>query len=263
MNNKVEVAGINTSSLKTLSDSRAAELMMKMKNGDRAARDEFITGNLRLVLAEIGKLRLRSDCADDLFQAGCVGLIKAADNFDPGQNVRFSTYAVPMIDGEIRRYLRQSCVLKVGRSTKDLAFRALSRKEQLSKKNGAEPDTSAIAEALGRDEADVRRALDAIADPLSLYEPVNVNDGGDDISLSDRIADCCGIDGVIIPERRSVSLDSMVAKASAGAMEYVPVARVTNLAQTLRNLKEKEGFWVCGTDMNADYEYHAGRPSPW
>ena len=196
MNNKVEVAGINTSSLKTLSDSRAAELMMKMKNGDRAARDEFITGNLRLVLAEIGKLRLRSDCADDLFQAGCVGLIKAADNFNPGQNVRFSTYAVPMIDGEIRRYLRQSCVLKVGRSTKDLAFRALSVKEQLSKKNGAEPDTSAIAEALGRDEADVRRALDAIADPLSLYEPVNVNDGGDDISLSDRIADCCGEDWI-------------------------------------------------------------------
>ena len=110
--------------------------------------------------------------------------------------MRFSTYAVPMIDGEIRRYLRQSCVLKVGRSTKDLAFRALSVKEQLSKKNGAEPDTSAIAESLGRDEADVRRALDAIADPLSLYEPVNVNDGGDDISLSDRIADCCGEDWI-------------------------------------------------------------------
>ena len=195
MNNKVEVAGINTSSLETLPDGRAAELMERMKNGDRAARCEFITGNLRLVLAEIGKLRLRSDCADDLFQAGCVGLIKAADNFDPGQNVRFSTYAVPMIDGEIRRYLRQSCVLKVGRSTKDLAYRALTAKEQLSKSNGSEPDTAEIASFLGRDEADVRRALDAIADPLSLYEPAGGQDG-DDISLSDRIADSDGEDWI-------------------------------------------------------------------
>lgn len=191
MNNKVEVAGISTSSLKTLSEAEAAELTERMRRGDKKARDEFITGNLRLVLAEVSKLRLRTDCADDLFQAGCVGLIKAADNFDPGQNVRFSTYAVPMIDGEIRRHLRQSCVLKVGRSTKDLAYRALSVKERLAKARGSEPDAAAIAAELRRDEADVREALDAIADPVSLFEPAGGQDY-DDLCLSDRIADSGG-----------------------------------------------------------------------
>ena len=191
MNNKVEVAGINTSSLKTLSDERAAELMIKIKDGDKAARDEFITGNLRLVLSEVGKIRLRGNSADDLFQAGCVGLIKAVDNFDPGMNVRFSTYAVPMIDGEMRRHLRQNCVLKVGRSTKDLAYRALTVREELSKEKGSEPDTAAVAAALGKDEAEVRDALDAIADPMSLFDPVSSPDG-EGPCLSDRLADADG-----------------------------------------------------------------------
>ena len=188
MNNKVELTGINTSQLRTLSDSEADGLMKKLKSGDRDARQEFITSNLRLVLSEVGKFRKRSGCADDLFQVGCVGLIKAVDNFEPDMNVRFSTYAVPMIAGEIRRYIRESCALKVGRSTKDVAYRALSVREEMIKDTGAEPDIKTIAEAMGCDPARVSEALDAIADPVSLYEPVFGQDG-DELFLSDRIAD--------------------------------------------------------------------------
>ena len=191
MNHKVEVTGINTSQLKTLSDEKADILMKKLKNGDKNARDEFITANLRLVLSEVGKFKKRADNSDDLFQVGCVGLIKAVDNFEPDKNVRFSTYAVPMIAGEIRRYLRESCALKVGRSTKDIAYKALSARDELSKKNGCEPELSDIAAAVGCETSRVTEALDAIADPLSLYEPVFGQDG-DEIYLSERIADESG-----------------------------------------------------------------------
>ena len=188
MNHKVEVTGINTSQLKTLSDEKADTLMKKLKAKDKAARDEFITANLRLVLSEVGKFRKRADNADDLFQVGCIGLIKAVDNFEPDKNVRFSTYAVPMIAGEIRRYLRESCALKVGRSTKDIAYKALSARDELSKKTGAEPELSDVAAAIGCEPSRVAEALDAIADPLSLYEPV-FGQEGDEIYLSERIAD--------------------------------------------------------------------------
>lgn len=191
MNHKVEVTGINTSQLKTLSDEKADALMTRIKAGDKAARDEFITANLRLVLSEVGKFKKRADNSDDLFQVGCVGLIKAVDNFEQDKNVRFSTYAVPMIAGEIRRYLRESCALKVGRSTKDIAYKALSVRDELTKRTGREPELSDIAAAVGCDTARVAEALDAISDPLSLYEPVYGADG-DEIYLSDRIADESG-----------------------------------------------------------------------
>lgn len=188
MNHKVEVTGINTSQLKTLSDEKADMLMRKIKKGDRAAREEFITANLRLVLSEVGKFKKRTDNSDDLFQVGCVGLIKAVDNFEQDKNVRFSTYAVPMIAGEIRRYLRESCALKVGRSTKDIAYKALSVRDEISKRTGAEPELADIASAVGCEPSRVSEALDAIADPLSLYEPVYGTDG-DEIYLCERIAD--------------------------------------------------------------------------
>ena len=191
MNGKVEVTGISTGSLKTLSDEESAELMKAVKAGDRQARRDFITANLLLVLSEVSKIKKRGRNADDLFQAGCVGLIKAVDNFDPGMNVRFSTYAVPMIAGELRRHIRQSCVLKVGRSTKELAYRALSAKEAAVKETGTEPGTAQLAEKLGCSEKQVREALDAIADPVSLYEPVFGCDG-DELYLSDRLADADG-----------------------------------------------------------------------
>ena len=188
MNHKVEVTGINTSQLKTLSDERADLLMKKLKAGDRSARDEFITANLRLVLSEVGKFRKRTDNSDDLFQVGCIGLIKAVDNFEQNKNVRFSTYAVPMIAGEIRRFLRESCALKVGRSTKDIAYKALSARDEISKNTGKEPDVKDIAAVLGCEPERVSEAIDAIADPVSLYEPVFGQDG-DEIYLCDRIAD--------------------------------------------------------------------------
>ena len=188
MNHKVEVTGINTSQLKTLSDTQADELMSRIKAGDRTARNEFITANLRLVLSEVGKFKKRTDNSDDLFQVGCVGLIKAVDNFEQDKNVRFSTYAVPMIAGEIRRYLRESCALKVGRSTKDIAYKALSARDELAKKSGGEPSVSDIAAMLDCEPSRVAEALDAISDPLSLYEPVFGQDG-DEIYLYDRIAD--------------------------------------------------------------------------
>ena len=187
MNNKVRVTGINTSQLQTLSDAEASSLMERIKSGDREAREKFITANLRLVLSEVNKIKSRG-CADDLFQVGCVGLIKAVDNFDTSCNVKFSTYAVPMIVGEIRRYLRESCALKVGRSTKDAAYRALSVREEICKATGEEPDIESIAAVMGCDPKKVAAALDAISDPLSLYEPIYDKDG-DELYLCDRISD--------------------------------------------------------------------------
>ena len=186
MSEKVEVTGLDTSSLTTLSDRRADELMAALRKGDRAARQEFIKSNLLLVLSCVSKIRKRGQSADDLFQAGCVGLIKATDNFDPGMNVRFSTYAVPMIEGELRRHMRQSCVLKVGRRTKELAYKALSLRDASLKQTGEEPSPRELSLALGCTEAELREALCAISDPLSLYEPVYSRDG-DELYLSDKL----------------------------------------------------------------------------
>ena len=186
--NKVDICGINTSKLKTLTDEQKDELLKKCADGDSAARNELIDGNLRLVLSVIQKFGGRGEDADDLFQIGCVGLIKAIDNFDISVGVKFSTYAVPMIIGEIRRYLRDNNMLRISRGIRDVAYKALSANETLTRKTGREPTVAEIAAEIGEDEASVAQALEAIIAPVSLYDPV-YNDGGDSIYLMDQISD--------------------------------------------------------------------------
>ncbi len=185
--NKVDICGVNTSSLPSLSDSEKRELLLRAKDGDRTARERLIDGNLRLVLSIIGRFASRRECCDDLFQVGCIGLIKAVDNFNLELDVKFSTYAVPMIIGEVRRYLRDNSSLHVTRSVRDLAYRALQTKERLSV-SGGEVSLGVIAEQLGEKESDIKGALEAISEPLSLYEPVFC-DGGDSIYLMDQLSD--------------------------------------------------------------------------
>ena len=186
--NKVEICCIDTGKLPKMTAKRSAELLEKVKSGDEAAREEFICGNLRLVLSVIQRFKSRGEQADDLFQIGCIGLIKALDNFDTSHGVRFSTYAVPMIIGEIRRYLRDNGSLRVSRSIRDTAYHALQKRTELETTLGREPRIGEIAEAMGLDEGDVVFALDAIADTLSLHEPV-FRDDGDAVSIVDQIKD--------------------------------------------------------------------------
>lgn len=186
--NKVEICGVNTSKLPTLSKARKDELFKRIKAGDSDARDEFVNGNLRLVLSVIQRFNNRGENSDDLFQVGCIGLIKAIDNFDLSQNVQFSTYAVPMIIGEIRRYLRDNNSIRVSRSLRDTAYKALQAKERLTKLNEKEPTINEIAKELNMSKEDVVFALDSIQDPVSLYEPV-YNDGADAIYVMDQVSD--------------------------------------------------------------------------
>ena len=186
--NKVEICGVNTAALPTLSKKKKEELFRRIKLGDNDAREEFISGNLRLVLSVIQRFSGRGENPDDLFQVGCIGLIKAIDNFDTNQNVQFSTYAVPMIIGEIRRYLRDNNAIRVSRSLRDTAYKALKVKEELTSKNGKEPTVSEIAKELNLPKEDVVLALDSIQDPVSLYEPV-YNDGSDAIYVMDQVSD--------------------------------------------------------------------------
>ena len=188
MINKVEICGVNTSKLPTLSREKKAELFVKIKNGDIEAREEFVQGNLRLVLSVIQRFNNRGESVDDLFQEGCIGLIKAIDNFDLSQNVQFSTYAVPMIIGEIRRYLRDNNTIRVSRSMKDIAYKALYVKEKLTNKNAKEPTIAEIAKELDLPKEDVVMSLNAIADPVSLFEPV-YHDGGEAIFVMDQVKD--------------------------------------------------------------------------
>lgn len=191
--NKVEICGINTSKLKTLTEEEKEELLQKTAAGDKKAREELIDGNLRLVLSVIQRFGGRGESADDLFQIGCVGLIKAIDNFDMSVGVKFSTYAVPMIIGEIRRYLRDNSMLRVSRGMRDLAYKALGAKDEFSKKNSREPTVDEIAEMIGEKPAEIAAALDAIVAPVSLYDPV-YSDGGDSIYLFDQISDQRSVD---------------------------------------------------------------------
>ncbi len=188
MINKVEICGVNTSKLPTLSREEKSELFRKIKNGDTEAREKFVKGNLRLVLSVIQRFNNRGENADDLFQVGCIGLIKAIDNFDLSQNVQFSTYAVPMIIGEIRRYLRDNNAIRVSRSLKDTAYKALYIKEKLTNENSREPTIKEIAKQLELSEEEVVFALDAIADPVSLFEPI-YHDGGEAIYVMDQVCD--------------------------------------------------------------------------
>ncbi len=186
--NKVEICGMNTSSLKVLSDEEKQALLLRIKEGDEEARQELIGGNLRLVLSIIQRFTGRRENADDLFQVGCIGLVKAVDNFNTDLDVKFSTYAVPMIIGEIRRYLRDNNAIRISRSVRDLAYRSLQAREELIALNEREPTTEEIALRLGEKKEAVLHALEAIADPISLYEPV-FNDNGDALYLMDQLAD--------------------------------------------------------------------------
>lgn len=183
----VEICGVNTSKLKVLSHEEMLELFKKMKDGDVFARDDLIEGNLKLVLSILKKFANYTDNLDDLFQVGCLGLVKAIDNFDINYDVKLSTYACPMILGEIKRYLRDNSALRVSRSIKDLAYKTLKLKEELMSNKGIEPSDKVIAEMLGVSEYDISVALDSLKEPKSLYEPI-YNDGGDTIYLCDQIS---------------------------------------------------------------------------
>ena len=188
LNNKVEICGVNTSKLPLLSKQEKEELFIKIKEGDNEARNTFINGNLRLVLSVIQRFNSRGENPDDLFQVGCVGLIKAIDNFDLNQNVQFSTYAVPMIIGEVKRYLRDNNSIRVSRSVRDLAYKVIQYKEKYLKENGKEPQIEEIAKELEVSKEEIGFSLDAIQDPVSLQEPV-YNDGSESIYVMDQVKD--------------------------------------------------------------------------
>ena len=192
---KVEITGVNTANIKVLTTTETIELFKKMKEGDPFARDDLINGNLKLVLSILRKFNGKVDNLDDLFQVGCLGLVKAIDNFDTSYDVKLSTYACPMIEGEIKRYLRDNNSIRVSRSIRDLAYKVLQYKEKYQKENNKEPSIEEIAKELQVEiakilnvtEYDIREALDSLRDPVSMYEPI-YNDGGDTIYLYDQIA---------------------------------------------------------------------------
>ncbi|WP_286884349.1 RNA polymerase sporulation sigma factor SigG [Aneurinibacillus sp. UBA3580] len=186
--NKVEICGVDTAKLPVLTNAQMRELFVQLQSGEYAAREQLVNGNLRLVLSVIQRFNNRGEYVDDLFQVGCIGLMKAIDNFDLSQNVKFSTYAVPMIIGEIRRYLRDNNPIRVSRSLRDIAYKALQVRDTLTNKNSREPTIMEISEELNVPKEDVVFALDAIQDPVSLFEPI-YQDGGDPIFVMDQISD--------------------------------------------------------------------------
>lgn len=193
MTNKVQICGVNTAKLPILTEEEKQELFARIQNGDMQARQQFIYGNLRLVLSILHRFSSRGENADDLFQIGCIGLIKALDNFDTSHEVKFSTYAVPMIIGEIRRYLRDNNSIRVSRSLRDMAYKALAVKERLTASTGKEPTIEQISKELDIPCEDIATALDAILDPISLQDPV-YHDGGDAVFVMDQIADDKNVD---------------------------------------------------------------------
>ena len=194
--NKVEICGVNTAKLPVLKESEKIELIKKAQQGDQDARQKMIAGNLRLVLSVVQKFAGRRESMDDLFQVGCIGLIKAVDGFNADLGVRFSTYGVPMIVGEIRRFLRDNNAVRVSRSVRDTAYRAMQVREDLQKNLGREPTMEEIAQKMNQPVATITVALESVVDPLSLYEPV-YNDGGDPIFVMDQIGDSGGEDSWI------------------------------------------------------------------
>ncbi|ASS93307.1 MULTISPECIES: RNA polymerase sporulation sigma factor SigG [Bacillales] len=186
--NKVEICGVDTSKLPVLKNEEMRKLFKELQDGDISAREKLVNGNLRLVLSVIQRFNNRGEYVDDLFQVGCIGLMKSIDNFDLGQNVKFSTYAVPMIIGEIRRYLRDNNPIRVSRSLRDIAYKALQVKEKLISQTLREPTAEEIAKVLEVPHEEIVFALDAIQDPVSLFEPI-YNDGGDPIYVLDQLSD--------------------------------------------------------------------------
>ena len=186
--NKVEITGINTSEIKVLTSNEMNELFIRLKEGDKSAREKLVKGNLKLVLSILKNFNKKGENLDDLFQIGCVGLLKAIDNFDLSFNVKFSTYAVPMILGEIKRYIRDNNSIRVSRSLKDIAYKVIKLKDELLVKNGKEPTTEELSKILDIPEIDIITALDALRPTVSLFEPI-YNDGGDTIYLYDQVED--------------------------------------------------------------------------
>ncbi len=197
--NKVEICGVNTSKLKVLSEAEKMSLLKKCHEGDTRAREDLVNGNLRLVLSVIQRFTQRGENLDDLFQVGCIGLIKAIDNFDTSLNVRFSTYAVPMIIGEIRRYLRDNNSVRVSRSMRDTAYKALNAKERLMAQSQSEPTVEQIAAEVGVSREEIVVALEAIVEPVSLFEPI-YNDSGDTLYVMDQVCDKCDTDSSWVEE---------------------------------------------------------------
>ncbi|MBO5439347.1 MAG: RNA polymerase sporulation sigma factor SigG [Clostridia bacterium] len=197
--NKVEICGVNTAELKVLKEDEKRQLLLKSKQGDLKSREKLIDGNLRLVLSIIQRFSSRKENMDDLFQVGCIGLIKAIDNFNTDLEVKFSTYAVPMIIGEVRRYLRDNNSIRVSRSVRDLAYKALQTREELTRESFSEPTVEQIAEKLNEKKEAVVSALEAISEPVSLYEPV-FNDSGDSLFIMDQIRDTSSDDELWIED---------------------------------------------------------------
>ena len=194
MQGKVEICGVNTARLKTLTQTQMDSLLLQAKNGDASARQTLIEGNLRLVLSVIQRFEKRGESPDDLFQVGCIGLMKAINNFDPTKGVRFSTYGVPMIAGEVRRYLRDNSAIRVSRSLRDIAYRVLQCKEAMVTQLGRDPTNAEVAQALDLPESDVSEALDAVCAPVSLYDPVYA-EGGDPLTILDQVRDTRNTEG--------------------------------------------------------------------
>ena len=188
MQGKVEICGVNTAQLTVLTQAQMNELLIKAQKGDKQARQDLIEGNLRLVLSVIQRFDKRGETPDDLFQVGCIGLIKAISNFDPSKNVRFSTYGVPMIAGEVRRYLRDNAPIRVSRSIRDVAYRVLQCKEAMQKDMDREPTLEEVSKKLELSPDEVSEALDAVCAPISLYDPI-YSDGGDPLTVMDQVKD--------------------------------------------------------------------------
>lgn len=252
--NKVELCGVNTSKLKVLKEKEKMELLRKIREGDKNARNELINGNLRLVLSVIQRFTNRGENLDDLFQVGCIGLIKAIDNFDVTHNVRFSTYAVPMIIGEIRRYLRDNNSVRVSRSLRDTAYHAMQIKERLTNENQKEPTVEEIAKEMNIKKEEVVLALEAIVEPVSLYEPL-YNDGGDTIYVMDQVGDSNSddnwIDEIVFKqsieklsdrEKKILSMRFMQGKTQTEVAKEIGIsqAQVSRLEKSaINNIKNK------------------------
>ena len=225
--NKVEICGVNTAKLKTLTDEEKRELLQRAQAGDAAARDELIYGNLRLVLSIIQRFSGRRENVDDLFQVGCIGLIKAVDHFNLDLDVKFSTYAVPMIVGEIRRYLRDNNSIRISRSVRDLAYRALQAREELTREREREPSAEEIAAKLGEEKEAVTRAMEAIVEPISLYEPV-YSENGDSIYVMDQLSDTSAEDEHWV---ESIALRDAMAKLSERERKIIELRFYRNKTQ--------------------------------
>ena len=247
--NKVEICGVNTAKLPTLTSAEKKDLLQRTKNGDDDARETLICGNLRLVLSIIQRFTNRKENMDDLFQVGCIGLIKAIQNFDTSYDVEFSTYACPMIQGEIRRYLRDNASIRVSRSVRDLAYRALAAKEKLSAKSNGDVTLDEIAAEIGEKVSDVSYALEAIVEPISLYDTV-FSDGGDSIYVMDQLSDDSSNDDIWLEDialREAISKLSekerkIISRRFYGGKTQMEIAEEIGISQAQVSRLEKGAF---------------------